>query len=130
MISQLYHSVYLFQLTFQNNFIFFLSSQARHYTASSQHIYFFNFFMRNTTDYFSDTCNYQPLLLFLINRGEMLYSNVWNTSYYLSVKTICQKGRQHPNNKTQQSVVKGRCYVARWRVPGLVYMCLPQSCVA
>ena len=65
--------------------------------------------MRNTTDYFPDTCNYQPLFLFLVNRGEVLYSNVWNTADYESVKTKCLKGRTRPNNKTQQSVVKGRC---------------------
>ena len=61
--------------------------------------------MRNTTDYFSDTCDYKLLFSFLVNRGEVLYSNIWNTSDYSSVKTKCQKGRTHPNNKTQKKKV-------------------------
>jgi hypothetical protein len=70
--------------------------------------------MRNTTDYFSDIRNYKSLFLFLLNKGEVLYSNVWNTSDNLSVKTKCQKARTHPNNKTQQKkCVERKCYGVR-----------------
>jgi hypothetical protein len=65
--------------------------------------------MRNITDYFSDNCNYQPLFLFLVNKGEVLCGNVWNTLDYLPVKTKHQRGGTCPNNKTQQTVVKSKC---------------------
>jgi len=57
----------------------------------------------------------------------VLYSNVWNTSHYLSVKQNVIKERTRPKGKTRQSVVKARCNGVRWRVSALAYMHLKFS---